>query len=63
MSKNHSKAAVTIGLAVIGSSTIGIVGFIAAIIAVLAGEPTAAGTYLIAAALSFGLLANAVLRE
>ena len=63
MGKYQDRLVAAIGLGVVGSSIIGVFGFIAAIVAVLAGEPTAAATFLVAAALSLGLLANAVLRE
>ena len=54
---------VTIGLAIIGCVVLGIAGFVAAITAFLEGEYVAAGVCLAAAGLSFGLLANAVLRK
>jgi hypothetical protein len=63
VSKNQDRLAVAIGLGVVGSSIIGVLGFVSAIVAVLAGETSAAATFLVAAALSLGLLANAVLRE
>jgi hypothetical protein len=62
VSKNQDRLGLVIGLAVVGGSIIGVLGFVAAVVAVLAGETTAAATFLIAAALALGLLANAVLR-
>jgi len=62
MSGNRRKIDTLIGLAVVGSGVTGAVGFFAAIFALLMGEFAVAGVCLIAAALSFGLLANAVLR-
>ena len=62
MSGKHKKIDSLIGLTVVGSGVTGVVGFFAAIFALLMGELAAAGVCLTAAALSFGLLANAVLR-
>lgn len=63
MSEDRTKLDTIIGLAAIGSSITGIASLIAAIFPFFNGEFTAMGACLIAAALSFGLLANAVLRE
>jgi hypothetical protein len=52
-----------IGLVAVGSSVTGVGSLIAALVAFLSGELTAAGMCLMAAALSFGLLANALLRD
>ncbi|MBN1317100.1 MAG: hypothetical protein JXA42_16580 [Anaerolineales bacterium] len=52
-----------LGLFLVGGSLTGIVGFLAALIALLYGEISSAAACLIAAGLAFGLLANAVLRE
>jgi hypothetical protein len=62
MSENHKQLNSLIGLSVVGCSITGVVGFIAAVFALFTGELTAAGMCLTAAALSFGLLANALLR-
>jgi hypothetical protein len=51
-----------IGLASLGGGITGVVGFVAALIALFNGDFVATGVCLIAAGLSFGLLANAVLR-
>ncbi|MBN1581016.1 MAG: hypothetical protein JXA89_09965 [Anaerolineae bacterium] len=62
MKENRKLLDVIIGLAVIGCGITGIVSFFAAFFA-FSGGFAFAGVYLIAAALSFGLLANAVLRQ
>jgi hypothetical protein len=51
----------TIGLAAIGPVIVGIVSFIAAFFPLLSADFTGAGVFLIASALSFGLLSIAVL--
>lgn len=51
-----------IGFITIGGSITGIVSFIVALFPLFRADYAAAGLCLIAAALSFGLLANAVLR-
>jgi hypothetical protein len=53
---------ILIGLGTLGSAAIGVIGFVAALAAFFNGDLTATGLCLIASALSFGLLANAVLR-
>jgi hypothetical protein len=50
------------GIAAGGSAVTGFAAFIVGIIAALSGSPAGAGLALVAAALAFGLLANAVLR-
>jgi hypothetical protein len=50
-------------LAILGSSVTGVVSLIAALFALSAGESVAASVSLTAAALSFGLLTNALIRE
>jgi hypothetical protein len=50
-------------LSVLGSGVAGVVGLIAALLPLLAGEFLAASLCLTAAVISFGLLANALLRE
>ena len=63
MSKDHKTLGSMIGIAVFGGAITGIAGFVVGVGAALVGEPVAAGLALIAAAVSFGMLANAVLRE
>jgi hypothetical protein len=62
MSENRRLLDAIIGLATLGSAIVGVAGFLVALFAFFNGDFTAAGVCLIAAALSFGLLANAVLR-
>jgi hypothetical protein len=63
MSKDHQTLGSMIGVAVFGGAITGIVGLVVGLGAAIVGEPVAAGLALVASALSFGLLANAVLRE
>jgi len=63
MSKDNKKLDTIIGLAALGSSITGVASLIAAIFPLFSGEFIGVGMCLTAAALSFGLLANAVLRE
>lgn len=63
MSEDRRKLDTIIGLAAIGSSLTGVASLIAAIFPFVNGEFVAVGVCLTAAALSFGLLANAVFRE
>jgi hypothetical protein len=63
MDDNRKTLDALIGLATVGSGITGIASFVAAFFPFFSGEFTAAGVLLIAAAVSFGLLANAVLRE
>ena len=51
------------GLAILGCSLTGVVSLIAALLALFAGEFIAASVSLTGAALAFGLLANALIRE
>jgi hypothetical protein len=51
-----------IGLATVGSGITGIASFILALLAFVNADFAAGGTLMLAAGLSFGLLANAVLR-
>ena len=51
-----------IALAAVGSAVTGVVSFIAALIPFFAGDYAGAGMLLLAAAFSFGLLANALYR-
>ena len=52
-----------VGLALIGLTGVGLFSTVCALLAVLQTEFTGAGTLAIAAALSFGLLLNAVMRR
>lgn len=63
MSKNRKGLDAIIGLAAVGTSITGVTSLIAAIFPFFNGEFLAVGACLIAAALSFGLLANAAFRE
>lgn len=63
MSKDRKKLDTIIGLAALGSSITGVASLIAAIFPFFNGESLAVGACLTAAALSFGLLANAAFRE
>ena len=63
MTNNKNDAASIAGLAIIGTCIIGVASLIAALFSFLAGDFAAGGICLLASALSFGLLANAVLRE
>jgi hypothetical protein len=62
VSEQRKKLDGIIGLVTIGSSITGVASFIAALFPLFGADYAAAGLCLIAAALSFGLLANAVLR-
>jgi len=63
MAENRNKLSTVIGLATVGAGFTGVVSLIAALFSLIDSDFAAAGTCLIAAALAFGLLANAVLRE
>ncbi len=64
MSDDPKITALTIQLATLyGGSITGFASFIMALFPFLNGDFLSAGIYLLAAALSFGLMANAVLRE
>lgn len=52
-----------IGLAMVGCGVTGVASLVAALFPFLSGEFVGAGLCLLAAAVSLGLLANAVLRE
>jgi hypothetical protein len=52
-----------VGLAALGCGVTGTVGIVSAVWALVAGEFSAAGLSLAAAALAFGLLANGLLRD
>lgn len=62
MKENRSRFNTMIGLATIGSTITGVASLCLALISLFDGDFLAMGTCLIAAALSFGLLANALLR-
>jgi hypothetical protein len=62
MSRDRKRLDTIIGLAALGSSITGVVSLIAALFPFFNGEFDAVGLCLIAAALSFGLLANALIR-
>jgi hypothetical protein len=63
MDTKRSRFNTLIGLALIGSSITGAVSLVAALFPLTEGDFSATGIFLFAAALSFGLLANAMLRE
>lgn len=63
MRKNRKTMDSLIGIAVVGSCIIGIAGLIVAIFTFFMGNTMVGALCLIASALSFGLLANSVLRE
>lgn len=63
MSEHRKTMDTVIGLVTLGGSITGVVSLIAALLPLLAGEFLAASVSLTAAAVSFGLLANALLRE
>ena len=52
-----------VGLATVGSGITGVIAFLAGIFSFLSGQWQPAGVCFIAAALAFGMLANAVLRR
>jgi hypothetical protein len=60
MSDNQRQLDAFIGLATLGCGITGIAGFLAALFAFFSGDFVATGVCLTAAALSFGLLANAL---
>jgi len=63
VSENHKQLNTIIGLATLGGGVTGVAGFLAALVAFFSGDFVATGVCLIAAALSFGLLANALFRQ
>jgi hypothetical protein len=63
MKENRPMLGFLIGLVAIGSGLVGILALIAALITFFMEEYLAAGGLTIGAALAFGLLANAVLRD
>jgi len=62
MTNDRRRLDAIIGLAALGSAVTGVVSVVVALFPLFSGEFLAAGVCLLAAALSFGLLANAVLR-
>jgi hypothetical protein len=52
-----------VALAVYGGSLTGVIGFALAIIFLINDEPLSAALSLVAAGISFGLLANALIRD
>ena len=62
MNENGQKLYALIGLATVGGGITGVAGLVAALFALLSGDLVATGVCLVAAAVSFGLLANALLR-
>lgn len=61
MKQQHRGLNTIIGVATIGPVIVGIVSFVGALIPFFNGNYAGAGVLLIASALSFGLLSNAVL--
>ena len=61
--KNTRKAEWLVGLATYGAAFAGTLGLLLALFGLLSGRLEAAGACLIAAAVAFGALANALLRE
>lgn len=53
----------TMALAVIGGAATGVLALVIGVLAYLNGNGSTAGTCLLAAAVAFGLLANALLRR
>jgi hypothetical protein len=62
MTNDRRRLDAIIGLAALGSAVTGVISLVVALFPFLSGEFLAAGVCLLAAALSFGLLAIAVLR-
>ena len=62
MNENDQKLDAMIGLATVGGGITGVASLVAALFALLSGDLVATGVCLVAAAVSFGLLANALLR-
>ncbi|MCK4901070.1 MAG: hypothetical protein KAS38_19975 [Anaerolineales bacterium] len=63
MNQDQRRINLITGLAILGSLITGILSLIAALFPFLSGEYLSAGVFLIAAALAFGLLANATSRK
>jgi hypothetical protein len=62
MNRKDNRLNTIIGITTLGSTIVGIAGFLAAIAAFAEGDYVAVGACLVAAALSSGLLAHAVLQ-
>lgn len=60
---NDRRAVGMAGVAVMGSVVTGFLGFLLSVILVLTGAPDAAALALLAGAVAFGLVANALLRS
>ena len=63
MDNEHKKFNTLIGLASVGSGITGVASLVYALFPLFDGNYSAVGLCLIAAAFSFGLLANALLRD
>ena len=63
MDNEHKKFNFLTGLALVGSGIIGVASLVIALFTFFQWDFSTVGLYLIAAALSFGLLANALLRD
>ena len=63
MSDERKKQDTLVGLAVLGSGITGVASLIVGLVSLFDGDLIAVGVCLIAAALAFGLLANALLCE
>jgi hypothetical protein len=63
MKENRAVLSSLIGLVAIGSSLTGVLGLLGALITFFLGEYVATAGLTVAAALAFGLLANALFRE
>jgi hypothetical protein len=63
MRNKNTPANTVIALSAVGSAFIGVAGFIAALFPFFEGDHLAAAAYLLASAVAFGLLANAVWRS
>lgn len=63
MNQSQNKLGTTIGLVTLGGSVSGVASLVAALFPFFDGDYAGAGMCLLAAAMSFGLLANALLRD
>jgi hypothetical protein len=63
MKENRPMLGFLIGLVAVGSGLVGILALVGGLITFFLGEYLAAGGLTIGAALAFGLLANALLRD
>lgn len=63
MSDERKRQDTLVGLAILGSGITGVASLIVGLVSLLDGDLIAVGVCLIAAALAFGLLANALLSE